>query len=124
MSQREDLLIKTNGHFAFSKAQYFNPDPVRLVADTDLDRLEVNYIIANYTPPQEQGNWLVAGVDFDMAGAAFEDETWKFVFSLPTVERPDRGFLLHSIKMSFIDRPMSLLEVINKIWSYVFSSSR
>ena len=124
LSQREDLLIKTNGHFAFSKAQYFNPDPVRLVADTDLDRLEVNYIIANYTPPQEQGNWLVAGVDFDMAGAAFEDETWKFVFSLPTVERPDRGFLLHSIKMSFIDRPMSLLEVINKIWSYVFSSSR
>ena len=119
--RREDLLIKTNGHFAFSEAQYFNPDPVRLTADTDLDRLGVNYIITNYKSPQKVGDRWVAKVNLSMNNVYFEDKSWKFVFSLPTVEQPNREFILHSIKMTFLDQPGSLKEIVNKFWHYVLA---
>lgn len=120
LSEREDLLIKTNGHFAFSAAQYFNPDPVRLTADTDLDRLGVNYIIANYKPPTKDGEWLVATAAFNLSRAAFEDKTWKFVFSLPTVDSNEGEFLLNSIKMDFFRPPLTWSEFWRLIKTYVF----
>ncbi|MFH1253214.1 MAG: hypothetical protein V1664_02680 [Candidatus Uhrbacteria bacterium] len=117
-----DLLIKASGHLAFSENQYFNPDPVRLLANTDLDRLGVNYIIANYTPPIKDGEWWVAKAKFKMGQAAFTEKTWKFVLSLPTVEQSDQEFILHSIKMTFLDQPLGFKDLLNKIWTYVFPS--
>ena len=60
-----DLLVEGDGHIAFSPDQYFNPDPVSLSWNTDLDRLGVNYVIASYTSPREEDGWTVADVSFD-----------------------------------------------------------
>jgi len=80
-----DLLIHTDGHVAFSPEQFFNPDAVRLRAQTDLDRLGVNYVIASYSPPERQGNWLVNTATFDTSLLVFEGGAWKFTFSIPGI---------------------------------------
>ncbi|MFC1788011.1 hypothetical protein ACFLZY_02220, partial [Patescibacteria group bacterium] len=43
-----DVEVFSSGHIAFAKNQFFNPDPVRLRYNTDLDQMEVDYIIADY----------------------------------------------------------------------------
>lgn len=116
----EDLLVRADGHFAFSASQYFNPDPVRLTAETDLDRAGVNYIVAEYTSPESDGEWTVAHADFSTVNVPFTDQTWKFVISAPTVDQPDRKFLVNSIKMKFIRPATTFNELVKKIFTYVF----
>ncbi|HBR80109.1 MAG: hypothetical protein UX09_C0002G0021 [Candidatus Uhrbacteria bacterium GW2011_GWE2_45_35] len=116
----EDLLISSDGHLAFSQAQYFNPDPVRLTAESDLDRLNVNYLIAKYIPPVQDGEWLLARVKFATSNVSFEDKTWKFVLSLPTITQPDRQFFLNSVTMKFTRPKTTWNEVWGKFKEYVF----
>lgn len=116
----EDLFVRADGHFAFSYLQYFNPDPVRLTAETDLDRAGVNYIIAEYISPEHDGEWLVARAGFSTANLPFTNQTWKLALSAPTVDQFDRDFLVHSIKATFVRAPTTFGELVKKIWSYVF----
>jgi len=119
-SNSKDLLINTDGYLALHEWQYFNPDPVRLTAQTDLDRLGINYLVANYTPPTIDGEWLIGRAKFDLTNAAFDLNTWKFVFSLPTVDEPDREFLLNSIDTKLYRDKTSFVDFLRKIKQYVF----
>ena len=110
----EDLIVRANGHFAFSQAQFFNPDPVRLVAETDLDRSNVNYIIAKYTSPQSEGEWLMAKTSFDTTVVSFEEKTWKLAISVPTINQPGREFLLNKIILTFLRPSLTWQEIKNK----------
>ncbi|MFA6131742.1 MAG: hypothetical protein WC702_01575 [Patescibacteria group bacterium] len=116
----EDLLIRADGHFAFSYSQFFNPDPLHLTAETDLDRAGVNYIIADYTPPERAGEWLVATATFPTANVPFVDQTWKLAISAPTVNQSDRELLLNSIKIKFVRQPTTFSELVKKVFDYVF----
>ncbi len=114
----EDLIVRANGHFAFSAAQYFNPDPVRLTAETDLDRSGVNYIIAKYTSPRSEGEWLVAKTSFGTTAVSFEEKTWKLAISVPTIDQPDREFLLNKITLTFLRPPLTWQEIKNRTLSF------
>jgi hypothetical protein len=116
----EDLFVRADGYFAFSPSQYFNPDPVRLTAETDLDRAGVSYIIAEYTPPESDGEWLTAKATFSTVNVPFVDQTWKLVISAPTVAWSDRELLVNSIKIEFVRPATTSGELVKKIWSYVF----
>ncbi|MCR4314006.1 MAG: hypothetical protein NUV84_02035, partial [Candidatus Uhrbacteria bacterium] len=73
-----DVEIVTEGKFAFSPSQYFNPDPVSLNAYTTIDQLGVDYVLARYQSPRQEGDWLVATVPFVAWDLYEEDQTWKF----------------------------------------------
>ncbi|TAK03562.1 hypothetical protein EPO34_00145 [Patescibacteria group bacterium] len=81
-----DVLVEGDGHVAFSPESFFNPDPVRLDWNTDIDRLGVNFVIAAYESPRREGEWTVAHASFDARALAFEQGAWKFVFSVPGVK--------------------------------------
>jgi len=116
----EDLFVRADGHFAFSQSQYFNPDPVRLTAETDLDRAGVNYIVAEYTSPEHDGEWLIGRASFSTVGVPFTDQTWKLAISAPTINWPDRELLVNSIKLKFVRPATSFVELFKKIFDYVF----
>lgn len=80
-----DLEVITDAPIAFAPSQYFRPDPVRLLAHTDLDALKINYIFAKYTPPIVRDGWSVATVQLDAKNLLFDNGSWKFTFSTPEI---------------------------------------
>jgi hypothetical protein len=92
-----DVEIVTEGKFAFSSSQYFNPDPVALNAYSTLEQLGVDYVLARYQSPRREGNWLVATVPFVVRDLYEEDQTWKFSFSTPLIAELDASLLIHRI---------------------------
>ncbi len=84
-AERGDLEVTADGHVAFSRDMYFNPDPVRLAYNTDLDRLGVNYVYAGYASPEKRGDWYVARAAFDAASLVRDKGAWKFVVSAPGI---------------------------------------
>lgn len=92
-----DIEIVTDGKIAFSKSQYFNPDPVSLTSFTKLGDAEIDYVLAEYQSPRKEGDWLVAQVAFDTEGIYTEDDAWKFTFSTPGIEELDALLLIHAI---------------------------
>lgn len=119
-----DLLVRANGHFAFLPSQYFNPDLFRLTAETDLDRLGINYIIAEYAPPRQDGEWLAATAILDTSNVSFDEKTWKFVISAPTAGQDDRDIFVNSIKTTFKGTPLTFGDILNKLFSYVLEKTR
>ncbi len=110
-----DLIVNTDGHIAFSPAQYFDPDPVRLSADTNLDRLGVNYVIAHYTPPRQEGNWLVASVDFDTSIMAEQSGAWKFVISTPDIDEHQKRLLVGRINLTLTRPPFTWTDLVEAV---------
>jgi len=100
-----DMIIRGDGLFAFAPEQYFRPDPVRLRADTDLDRQGIDFIMAKYKAPKKEGNWFVVDVKMDASILSFQDETWKFVFSLPGIDASTQEFLLGGVRLT-LQRPV------------------
>jgi len=83
-----DVEVVTSGLFAFSPTQYFNP----------LDNLDVDYVLAKYTSPRQEGDWLVATLSVPTEGLhAEEDGTWKFSFSTPFIEELHGRLVIHQI---------------------------
>jgi hypothetical protein len=100
-----DLEVATDGHVAFSSEMYFNPDPVRLAYDTDLDRLGVNYVLAAYEPPKRDGDWYVARAAFDAKDIVLKDGAWKFAVSAPGVKELETSLTVGRIDMIWTREP-------------------
>lgn len=96
-----DVEVVTEGKFAFSPSQYFNPDPVSLNAYTTIEQLGVDYVLARYESPRQEGDWLIATVPFVAWNLYEEDQTWKFSFSTPLIEELNAHLLIHRINIWF-----------------------
>jgi hypothetical protein len=92
-----DVEIVTEGKFAFSSSLYFNPDPVALNAYTSIEQLGVDYVLARYISPRQEGDWLVATVPFIVAGLYENNQAWKFSFSTPLIVELGAQLLIHRI---------------------------
>ena len=97
-----DLEIVMEGKIAFIKSQYFNPDPINITAYTDLETLDVDYVLGEYVSPRKEGDWLVSIVSFGADELYAEDDgTWKISFSTPLVAQFDTEVLVHKINTWF-----------------------
>lgn len=102
-----DLEIVADGHVAFSPDAYFDPDPVRLAYNTDLDRLGVNYVLAKYESPERVGDWYVARATFDTSKLVLADGAWKFAVSAPGVKELGASLTVGRIDMDWLRSPFS-----------------
>jgi len=114
-SPQGDLIVYGDGHIAFDPNQYFNPDPVRLAWNTDLDALGVNYIIAEYEPPTLSDGWYQATVEFDTAWLVKEKDAWKFVLSTPGIEDLQEELWVSEINVVFVREPLTWSKLIQEI---------
>ncbi len=99
--QKGDLELIMDAPVAFSSSHYFRPDPVRLFPHTDLDRLGVNYIIAEYTPPEEKDGWNVATIHLNAADILLDKGSWKFSFSTPEIAELKSSMFVKEIDLKF-----------------------
>ena len=97
-----DVEFFLEGKIAFSESQFFNPDPVHLTAYSDLDDLGVDFVLAEYVSPREEGDWQVATVSFSQDELFAEDDgTWKISFSTPAIELLEAELIIHKINTWF-----------------------
>ncbi len=105
-------------------ASYHYSDPLspqslqsqtRLLWDTDLDRLGINYIIARYEPPERIGTWNVKRVSFDPTKLRPDGRTWKIVFSVPGVKELNTHFYVGNINATFTRPPFRWSELWSEI---------
>lgn len=115
MVPKGDLLIRGAGHYAFSRDMYFNPDPVRLEWNTDLDALGINYVIANYSEPEVIDEFVSAKVSFDIADLPRVKGAWKFVISIPGIYEHDGLIELSEITSLLHRAPISSSDLIKKL---------
>lgn len=110
-----DVLVQGDGHVAFAPEQFFNPDPVRLDWNTDLDRLGVDFVIAAYETPAHDGEWTVARAAFDARAIAREGGAWKFAFSVPGVKALGASVEIGRIDMAWRRRSLHWEDVASVI---------
>ena len=115
-----DIEIQSDGMIAVSAAAFFQPDPVPLTAQSDLDALGVDYVLATYTSPRKEGDWLVTEMTLDAGLLAQEQGAWKFVFSLPEIEDQEGSVDVGKIRMTWIRDPLTWSAFWQNIRSYVF----
>ncbi len=89
-SIKNDIVYSGDGYFAFSKDQYFNPD---IIKRTDLNAVEnlddIDYIFTTLTPARQEGDWLVAEINFDPEELNITGD--KLYFSLESPKLADYG---------------------------------
>lgn len=120
-----DLLVVTDGRVAFSPEAFFNPFPVQLDDRTDLDKLQVDYIIAKMSEPRRSDAWTVNGAEFWMPELEVEsarDEATgsqegsrRFVISLPRVHEREAYVDVHKVELTFRRPPRSLRDVWGRL---------
>ena len=127
-TERGDLEVTADGHVAFDPKMYFNPDPVRLTDQTDLDALGVDYVYATYVSPRKVGDpdttvgtgWYVASATFDAKKIVLDKGAWKFVFSVPGIRAAGGTVSVKSINLTMSRPPFSL----NDLYGYVAGTNR
>lgn len=105
-----DIKITADGKFAFSRESFFDPDPVSLEAQSDLDALGVNYLLTTYRSPTDELEWQVASARFQIADIADESNTATFTLSTPAIFELQQTVDIHAINLTFYKKPLSKAE--------------
>ena len=119
------MLVVTDGRVAFSPEAFFNPFPVQMDDRTDLDKLQVDYVIARIPDVRRDGSWSVAGAEFWMPGLEVErardeatgsqDGSRRFVLSLPRVHEREAHVDVHKVELTFRRPSRSISDVWRRI---------
>ncbi|PIX61991.1 hypothetical protein CO057_03290 [Candidatus Uhrbacteria bacterium CG_4_9_14_0_2_um_filter_41_50] len=114
-----DVKITGDGKFSLSANSFFDPDPVKLNAFTNLDALGVNYIIAEYPGVTDGGDWKTANATFDIAELYKFDNSIKFIISLPAITTLQETVDVHAINVIFKKDPMNIWEFTKAVLKYL-----
>jgi len=55
----------------------------------DVNKDGINYVLANYRIPSDDGEWKTAEVEFDLTKAYSEDGKYSFLISIPGLRADD-----------------------------------
>jgi hypothetical protein len=114
-----DLEIQTDGYVALDPSMYFHPDPVRLTDQTDIDALQIDYILTTYKSPVQEGEWLVAHVEFAAQTLVLNEGSWKFVFSVPNMSERQSFVDVGKIKMIWQREPFTFQDGLEYFYGLV-----
>ncbi len=118
--KKGDVEMFVDGPVSFTQDQYFNPNPIRLRDYSDVNSLGVDYILAEYTEPEEIDGWFVSRVSFNTGDILFQkdsmqkiftDGVWKFVFSTPGISDNKSEVFIKDINITFKGRPFGTKDV-------------
>ncbi|MBU1126638.1 hypothetical protein KJ758_03435 [Patescibacteria group bacterium] len=113
-----DIKITGRGKYALSADAFFEPDPIKLTYNSDLEVLGVNYILAGYSAPQEREGWLANPTshytEFNVDEIKQDNGSAKFILSVPGIE--DGGWVdLHKITLTFKKDPITFWQFLAEL---------
>lgn len=101
VSPRRDVVLETDGWFAFSREEMFVPAPRPAGWDmtaADLDAGGIDFFLTSYEPPRIDGQYKEASVEFRIADLVRTgDGAYRFAISVPGAGESDGGVRLSSV---------------------------
>jgi len=88
MVPKRDLVLNSDGFFALSAEDFFLPEHIQWKADLDLDRLGINYVIADYSFFAEKRDWKTTTLTFS-GGQPEDGSPLRIVFGFPVGARSE-----------------------------------
>ncbi len=118
---KNDVLIESDGFFAFSLDQYFYPFPLNVISlnnETDVNSLD--YIISHYSPPAENDGWLVQAQTFDVDNLYRDsDGKIKFRLSAPGLSDDSSVIKIREIKIIFEKPPLTFSNLLERLKNFI-----
>jgi len=124
-SPQSDLLIESGGYFAYSRDNFFYPEPSnikKLDAATEMrDLTNTEFIIANYSPPiSVKDDWEMAQVKFDLTKLYMdEDMKIQFLFTSPGLQENAREIQVEEIKVTLKKPPLTWDNFLTRLKNFV-----
>lgn len=115
-SPKNDVLLTSDGYFAFSKEQLFLPPPKieTISARTPLEKY--HYILSDYPQAVQDGTWLTVTSSFESPHLPFDkNNSVQFLVNFPKLPENHRRMLLQEIRVDFRKQPMSVGTMFQKL---------
>jgi hypothetical protein len=112
----DGVLLSSDGLFSFFPEAMIDSRIREVDANFDADKEGVDYVLARYTPPAKDGDWLIAKADFNLSYAFRLWNKYYFIISAPglAADGTDKKVLIKEIKINLSGT--SFLEKIGKIF--------
>lgn len=81
--EKDDVILSGDGVFGFNEGNMINPEFRKVDASFNPEKEKINYVLAKYNPPAEEGDWRAAEVEFNLSGAYRENGKYSFIISIP-----------------------------------------
>lgn len=105
---KSDVVVKGKlGYFAFSPEQFFQPTRYKLLNIDSKEDLEgVDYIIADYKPSWQEGEWRVAEAEFDLRTAFVKNGKLSWLIKAPGLKENGREVIIKKIEVELTKKPL------------------
>ncbi|MFA4930478.1 MAG: hypothetical protein WC570_01255 [Patescibacteria group bacterium] len=118
-TSKNDVSLQGNGYFAFTKDQLFDPNISLVVSVNDITNIDdYDFIIATYTQPASEGDWLIASATVEAPQLFFDkgsDLLAHFIINLPNFHESGKILKVKEISINFEKPPLTL----SRIWSKI-----
>lgn len=122
--EKDDIILSGDGVFSFNRDSLINPEFKKASGNLDVNKENINYILASYKKPADVDGWKVASAEFDLSGAYREfyprqlggAGKYSFLISIPGLKAEDGSSGSVEIKEIRVDMEgASLGEKLKKI---------
>ncbi len=119
--ERDGVILGANGLFTFATSSFINPKFTKVDADFYDKISQIDYILAKYKSPKQEGGRKTAYLDFDISKAYRENNKYNFIISIPGLRVEDNkngSFKIDKIKIILSgDKFWAIMKnKIRKIW--------
>lgn len=125
-SHRRDILIESDGLFAFSSDEFFDPTPFSIEWYTDedaLDALGIDFVLADYEPPVKDGDTNIVTAVFDVDGLDVTEEgAYRFVIAAPGIGERGHELRVESLAFTMQREPLTVWNAIPRFFG-LFTAS-
>jgi hypothetical protein len=95
------------GYFAFEEAQFFRPTPLKLLPIDNAEEAETSdYIISNYIPSKQDGDWSMAELNFDLDTAYIKNNQLNWMIRVPQLNDSGSEVIIKSIDVELYKEPI------------------
>lgn len=118
-SPKRSVLLETDGLFALSNDEYFDPLTLPIewyVTQADLEARGIEYVLANYEAPREERGVKSGTVTFDMRRLAKTEEgAYRFVVSATGIGETRQPLRLASMTFALRRQPVTLWNALPRL---------
>lgn len=116
-----DIKVIGKGLFAFDEKNFFDPSYLNITGDPDLnlDLYNVQYVIANYTPPIQDGAWKKQTLHFDIDRIRDADNEYRFVLSFPYSQKKQTLIDMSEINILVQSEKIGLSDFMKKSFNRI-----
>lgn len=87
--KKDDIILSGNGVFSFSEEELINPSFKKVSSNIDINKEGINYVLADYLFPEQDGDWKIAEIEFDLTGVYREFNKYSFLISVSDLHIDD-----------------------------------